>query len=69
MGGTRSDTETGRGGSNAAAEAHRDRRDPTAGERTTGGGAGVERGGTPTRIGKTIGRPGPDTLTGGEIAL
>lgn len=66
-----SDTETDCGGSVMAAEVHRDLRDPTAGERATGGGAeaGVERGGPPTSIERTNGRPDPDTVIGGTIGI
>lgn len=75
-GGILSDMETDRGGSVTAAEAHRDLRDPTADERATGGGVGVgaERGveraaGPPTSIGRTNGRPDPDTVKGGTIGI
>lgn len=68
-GGIQSDTETDRGGNVTAAEARRDPRGPTADERATGGGAGAERGGPPTSIGRTNGRPDPDTVTGGMIGI
>lgn len=67
--GIQSDMETVRGGSVTAAEAHRDRRDPTADGRTAGGGAGVGRGGPPTRIERTSGLPDPDTGIGVKIGI
>lgn len=69
MDGIQNDTETDRGGNIKGAEAHRDLRDPTADERATGGGAGAERGGPPTTIERTNGRPGPDTVTRGMIGI
>lgn len=69
-GGTRSDTETDRGGSATAAEARRDRRDPTADEKMTGAGAGAGRGGPPhSSRERTDGRTDPDTVTGGAIDI
>lgn len=68
-GGTRSDTETDRGGSVTAAEARRGQRDPTADEKMTGGGAGAGRGGPPSTRERTDGRSDPDTVTGGETDI
>lgn len=68
-GGSRNDMGTGHGGNITAAEARRDRRDLTAGEKATGGEAEVERGGGLTRSERTDSRPDPDTLTGGTIGI
>lgn len=68
-GGTRSDMESDHGSRATAAEALRDRRDPTADEKTTGGGAGAGRGGSPSSRERTDGRSDPDTVTGGEIGI
>lgn len=68
-GGSQSDTETVRGGTVTAAEAHRDLTDLTAEERATGGEAGVERGGPRTSSERTNGHPDPDALTGGMIGI
>lgn len=69
VGGIQSETETDRGGSVTAAEAHRGLRGPTADERATGRGAGAERGGRHNTIERRSGRPGPDTVTGGATGI
>lgn len=64
--GIRSATGSDHGGSAAAAGARQDQSDPTDGGRTTGRGAGAERGGRPTSAEKTGGPLGRDTVTGGR---
>lgn len=63
-GGNRSDTETGRGGSAATAEARTDGR---VGEEATGEGAGAGRGGAHASMQRTDGHPDLSAVTGGTV--